>query len=98
MNVQALLKQAQKMQADLAKIEKELEERIYTEENDFVRVECNGRNHVNKIEFKEQGLNDIEMLQDMTAVAINKALEAAKEDHDKEMAKITGGVKMPGVF
>ena len=98
MNVQALLKQAQKMQADLTKIEKELEEKSYVEENDFVRVECDGKFHVNTIEFKEQALNDIEMLQDMTAVAVNKAIEAAKTEHDQAITKITGGVKMPGAF
>lgn len=96
MNVQALLKQAQKMQADLAKIEKELEEKNYVEENDFVRVECDGRFHINSIELKRT--DDIEMLQDMTAVAVNKAIEAAKTEHEQAMAKITGGVKMPGAF
>lgn len=96
MNVQALLKQAQKMQSDLAKLEKELQERSYTEENDFVSVKCDGNYHIESIEFKKT--DDMEMLQDMTAIAISKVIEKAKKDHDSEMAKITGGVKMPGVF
>lgn len=98
MNVQALLKQAQKMQADLAKIEKQLQEKIYTEENEFVKVQCDGTYRFSNIEFKENALDDVEMLQDMIALAVNKAIEAAKAEHEQEMSKITGGVKLPGAF
>ena len=46
MNIQSLLKQAQKMQSDLAKLEKDFESRVYVEENDLVKVEVNGKNKV----------------------------------------------------
>lgn len=98
MNIQALLKQAQKMQADLKKVEQELEARVYEEENEFVRVECDGKYHINTIKIKNKNLEDIEMLQDMIAVAVNKVIEKAKTEHEQELSKITGGVKMPGAF
>lgn len=96
MNVQALLKQAQKMQSEIVKNEKELEQKIYVEENDFVKIEMDGAYHVNSIEIKKE--DDKEMLQDMIAVTINKVIESAKEEHDQVMSKLTGGVKMPGMF
>lgn len=98
MNVQALLKQAQKMQSSLTKAEKELNERIYEVENEFVTVKCDGSYHIKNIEFKENASEDIEMLQDMIVVAVNKVIEQAKEEHEQVLSQITGGVKMPGVF
>lgn len=98
MNIQALLKQAQKMQTDLAKVEKELEEKIYQEENEFVRITCNGKFHIHSLEFKQDKSDDIEMLQDMTVVAMNKLIEQVKQDHEESTKKITGGVKLPGAF
>ena len=97
MNVQALLKQAQKMQSDLKKIEQELEMRTYVEENDLVCVECDGKYHITAIKIKSKNLEDL-VLQDMIAVTVNKVIEKAKTEHEQELAKITGGVKMPGAF
>lgn len=98
MNVQALLKQAQKMQSDLAKLEKELESRTYVEENDLVRVEINGKNVIQSIEIKADSFEDKEILQDMLVIALNKDIEKATKEREKEMEKLTGGIKMPGVF
>lgn len=98
MNVQALLKQAQKMQSDLIKAEKKLENKIYQEENDFVCIKCDGKCHIQSIEFKEDKKNDIEMLQDMTAVAVNKLIEQVNQDREELTKNITSGVKLPGVF
>lgn len=98
MNVQALLKQAQKMQSDLKKIEQELEMRTYVEENDLVCVECDGKYHITAIKIKSKNLEDLDMLQDMIAVTVNKVIEKAKTEHEQELAKITSGVKMPGAF
>lgn len=98
MNVQALLKQAQKMQSDLKKIEQELEMRTYVEENDLVCVECDGKYHITAIKIKSKNLEDLDILQDMIAVTVNKVIEKAKTEHEQELAKITDGVKMPGAF
>lgn len=98
MNIQSLLKQAQKMQSDMAKLEKEFESRVYVEENDLVRVEVNGKNKVLSIEIKSDSFEDKDLIQDMIVIALNKANEKASKEREKEMGKLTGGMKMPGVF
>lgn len=98
MNIQSLLKQAQKMQSDLAKLEKDFESRVYIEENDLVRVEVNGKNKILSIEIKSETLEDKELIQDMIVIALNKVNEKASKEREKEMSKLTGGMKMPGVF
>lgn len=98
MNIQSLLKQAQKMQSDMAKLEKEFESRVYVEENDLVRVEVNGKNKVLSIEIKSDSFEDKDLIQDMIVIALNKVNEKASKEREKEMGKLTGGMKMPGVF
>ena len=98
MNIQSLLKQAQKMQSDMAKLEKDFESRVYVEENDLVRVEVNGKNKVLSIEIKSDSFEDKDLIQDMIVIALNKANEKASKEREKEMGKLTGGMKMPGVF
>ena len=98
MNIQSLLKQAQKMQSDLAKLEKDFESRVYVEENDLVRVEVNGKNKVLSIEIKSNSFEDKDLIQDMIVIALNKVNEKANKEREKEMGKLTGGMKMPGVF
>ena len=98
MNIQSLLKQAQKMQSDLAKLEKDFESRVYVEENDLVKVEVNGKNKVLSVEIKAESFEDKELIQDMIVIALNKVNEKASKEREKEMSKLTGGMKMPGVF
>ncbi len=98
MNIQSLLKQAQKMQSDLAKLEKDFESRLYVEENDLVRVEVNGKNKVLSIEIKSDSFEDKDLIQDMIVIALNKVNEKVNKEREKEMGKLTGGMKMPGVF
>ena len=98
MNIQSLLKQAQKMQSDLAKLEKDFESRVYVEENDLVRVEVNGKNKVLSIEIKSDSFEDKDLIQVMIVIALNKVNEKANKEREKEMGKLTGGMKMPGVF
>lgn len=98
MNVQSLLKQAQKMQSELTKLEKEFDSKVYVEENDVVRVESNGKNKVLSIEIKTDSFDDKEILQDMIVIALNKNIEKATQEREKAMNKLTGGIKMPGVF
>ncbi len=98
MNLQSLLKQAQKMQSDMAKLEKEFESRVYVEENDLVRVEVNGKNKILSIEIKSDSFEDKDLIQDMIVIALNKVNEKISKEREKEMGKLTGGMKMPGVF
>lgn len=101
MNMQALLKQAQKMQKDLAKVEAELSEKEYeaTMGGGVVKVSVKDMK-VETIEIDETLLekDGKEDLQDMLKAALNEALTLAVEDKEKTMNAITGGVKMPGGF
>ena len=102
MNIQALLKQAQQMQSNITKIEKELELNNYsaTAGGDLVKVVVNGAVKVNEVQINEELLSkdNKEELQDLIMIATNAALLAAKEDRDLKMNKVTQGVKVPGMM
>ena len=101
MNMQALLKQAQKMQKDLAKVESELNEKEYeaTMGGGVVKVAVKGM-QVESIQIDETLLDKDgkEDLEEMLKAALNYAFNQAVEDKEKTMNAITGGVKMPGGF
>ena len=101
MNMQALLKQAQKMQKDLAKVESELSEKVYeaTMGGGVVKVAVKGM-QVETIQIDETLLDKDgkEDLEEILKVALNNAFNQAVEDKEKTMNAITGGVKMPGGF
>ncbi|MCR0181424.1 YbaB/EbfC family nucleoid-associated protein [[Clostridium] innocuum] len=102
MNMQGLLKQAQKMQKELTKLEDELNEKVYetTMGGGVIKVEVKGSMSVESISIYESLLekDNKEDLEDMLKSALNDAFAKAVEDKEKNMNKITGGVKMPGGF
>lgn len=102
MNMQGLLKQAQKMQKELTKLEDELNEKVYetTMGGDVIKVEVKGSMSVESISIDESLLekDNKEDLEDMLKSALNDAFAKAVEDKEKNMNQITGGVKMPGGF
>lgn len=102
MNIQHLLKQAQQMQNQIAKTEKELETREYTATagGEAVKITLTGKFEVQSITLSEELMNpeSKELLEDSILLSINAALAAALKDKQETMNKITQGVKMPGVF
>ena len=102
MNMQGLLKQAQKMQKELTKLEDELNEKVYetTMGGGVIKVEVKGSMSVESISIDESLLekDNKEDLEDMLKSALNDAFAKAVEDKEKNMNHITGGVKMPGGF
>lgn len=102
MNMQALLKQAQKMQKELNKAESELKEHTYesTMAGGLVKVIVKGSMEVSQIEIQEELLNkeEKETLQELLVSAINDAMKQATDEKNKVMNKMTGGVKLPGGF
>lgn len=102
MNMQALLKQAQKMQKELNKAETELKEHTYesTMAGGLVKVTVQGTMEVSQIEIQEELLKaeEKETLQELLVSAINDAMKQATDEKDKVMKKMTGGVKLPGGF
>ena len=102
MNMQGLLKQAQKMQKELTKLEDELNEKVYetTMGGGVIKVEVKGSMSVESISIDESLLekDNKEDLEDMLKSALNDAFAKAVEDKEKNMNQSTGGVKMPGGF
>lgn len=98
-NMQAMLKQAQKMQEDMAKLQAELEERTYevTVGGGAVKSVINGKKEVVALEIKPEVVDpdDVEMLQDLIISAINEGIRKADAESEAEINKITGGMKLP---
>ena len=100
MNMHALMKQAQQMQAKMQKIEKELNETVYegTAGGGAVKVMLTGSMELTSVEIDKDIMDDAEMVADSVMMAVNKALTEAKKDRENQMGKLTQGVKMPGMF
>lgn len=101
-NMQSMIKQAQKMQEEMAKVQAELEEREYsvTAGGGAVEVTISGKKEIKTINLKPEIVDpeDIEMLQDLIAAAVNEAIRTVEETSAKEMEKVTGGLNVPGMF
>ncbi len=100
--MQQLMKQANQMQNKMKKIQEELALKEFegTAGGGAVKVMVNGKNEVKGVTIQPDAVSpdDVEMLQDLILAATNDALKTAKEVHDAEMAKVTGGMNMPGMF
>lgn len=97
-----MIKQAQKMQQDMIKMQEELESKTFTAAAGGGAVEAtvNGKNKVVGITIAPEVVDpdDTEMLQDLILAAINEAMREAEEASAAEMKKITGGMSIPGLF
>ena len=102
MNMQSMMAQAQKMQQNMLKMQDELEAREVSASagGGMVKVTVTGKKVVKSIEIAPDVVDpdDIEMLQDLVMAAINEALETAENMVQEEMAKITGGMNLGGLF
>lgn len=100
-NMQGMMKQIQKMQADMAKVQDELGKKIVTEESGggMVKVTVNGKKEVISISIDDEiaKSDDKEMLEDLIVAAVNKALAAAGKMAEEEMQSITKGMIPPGL-
>lgn len=101
-NMNQMLKQAQKMQADMAALQEDLEQREYTAASGggLVEVTVDGKHLVKSIKINPEAIDpeDSEMLEDLITVAVNEAIGNAVKDSETEMGAITGGLNMPGLF
>ena len=103
MNQAAMMKQAQKMQQDLLKMQQDLEEQTYTASSGggVVTATVSGKRQVTEIVIDPEAVDpdDVEMLQDMVAAAVNEALRKAEEASSQSMSKLTGGLgSLGGLF
>ncbi len=101
-NMQGMLRQAQKMQEDMANLQAELDEREYEVKagGGVVAVKINGKKEILNIDIQPEIVDpdDIETLSDILVAACNEAIKTVEETNSKEMSKITGELSMPGLF
>lgn len=101
-NMQGMMKKVQKMQQDMLKMQEELKNRTVeaTAGGGAVTVVVTGRKTVEKVIIAPSAVDpeDVEMLEDLVTTAINEAMRKVDEMTGKEMGKITGGMKLPGMF
>lgn len=101
-NMNAMLKQAQKMQEDMAALQEDLENREYTATSGggLVSVTVDGKHLIKNIKISPDAADpdDSEMLEDLVTVAVNEAISKAIKTAEEEMGAITGGLNMPGLF
>ena len=100
-NMQSMLKQAQKMQEDMAALQEDLDNREYevSAGGGAVTVKINGKMEVRSIDIKPEIVDpdDIETLSDILVAGVNEAIKKVNETNSEEMAKITGSVSLPGM-
>ena len=93
MNIQSLMNQARKLQGELEKTTREIENKVFNYENENILVEITGKNAVSKIKIKNENIiNDVEMLEDILTVAINNVLEQIILEKDKKLGKYMNGL------
>ena len=98
MNLQSMMKQAQKLQKDMISEKEKIDNTIFTGKSSIVEVKLNGTKEVIDVKILTDSLenDDIEMLQDMIMVAINDAMKQIDKETENKMGKYTQG--MPGLF
>ena len=104
-SMNAMLKQAQKMQEDMAAMQAELEEREYEiSAGGAVKIKINGKKEIVSLDISPEIVDpdDVETLSDILTAGINEAIKRVEETSQKEMEKITSGMPgmsgIPGLF
>ena len=101
-NQMQMMKQAQKMQQDLLKMQQEMEEKQYeaTAGGGVITAVVSGKRELKSITIDPEAVDpeDVEMLQDMIVAAVNEAMRKAEADQSANMAKLTGGLNLGGLF
>lgn len=98
MNIQAMMKQAQKLQKEMMSTKEEIEKSVFIGKSSLVEVELFGNKKVNKIKINNDDLqlDEIDLLEDMIVTAINDAMKQIDKVTNEKMGKFTNG--MPGLF
>jgi len=100
-NMAGMMKKVQKMQADMAKLQEDLKQRTLDVSvgGGAVSVTVTGKKELAGVKIDPAAVDpeDVEMLQDLIVSAVNEGMRQIDEMTEKEMAKITGGIKLPGM-
>lgn len=102
MNQAAMMKQAQKMQQEMLRMQQEQESKTFTAKSGggMVAATVNGKHEVTELVIDPEAVDpeDVEMLQDMVMAAVNEAIRAADADAANNMSRLTGGLNLGGLF
>ena len=102
MNQAAMMKQAQKMQQEMLRMQQEQEAKTFTAASGggMVKATVNGKHELVELSIKPEAVDpdDVEMLQDMILVAVNEAMRTADSEAANNMSRLTGGLNLGGLF
>ena len=102
MNQAAMMKQAQKLQQEMLRMQQEQESKTFTAKSGggMVAATVNGKHELVGLEINPDAVDpdDVEMLQDMVIAAVNEALRAAEADKNSNMSRMAGGLNLGGMF
>ena len=101
-NQAAMMRQVQKMQQEMIRMQEEMETKTFsaTTGGGMVKATVNGKHEVVGLEINPEAVDpdDVEMLQDMVIAAVNEAMRAAETESANNMSRFTGGLNLPGLF
>ena len=98
MNIQAMMKQAQKLQSDMMKAKDEIDKMEFSSTNGLVTVKINGKKEILEVNIEKDSdfsSDDLEMLQDMIVIATNDAMKQVDKKKKKKMGRFSS---VPGLF
>lgn len=98
MNIQAMMKQAQKLQKDMMSVKEEIDSKEFVGESSLVKVTLKGTKEIFKVDIDKSNTldsEDLEMLEDMIMVAVNEAMKKIDSETEKKMGKFGN---IPGLF
>ena len=102
MNQAAMMKQAQKMQQEMLRMQQEQEAKTFTSAagGGMVKATVNGKHQLVAVEINPEAVDpdDVEMLQDMILAAVNEAMRTADAEAANNMSRLTGGMNLGGLF
>ena len=102
MNQAAMMKQAQKMQQELLRMQQEQETKTFTAKagGGMVAATVNGKHELTALEINPEAVDpdDVDMLQDMIIAAVNEAMRTADNEAANNMSRLTGGMNLGGLF
>jgi nucleoid-associated protein EbfC len=101
MNLQEMMRQAQRVKAQMEKAQDEIRQQKFegSAGGGMVLVVANGKNEIVSVKIEKDVVNadDLEMLQDLIVAATNQAISRATEAMQSAMSKVTGGLNIPGL-
>ncbi len=98
MNIQAMMKQAQKLQSDMMKVKDEIDKMEFSSTNGLVTVKINGKKEIVDVKIANDSdfsSDDLEMLQDMIVIAVNDAMKQVDKVTEEKMGRFSS---IPGLF